>query len=490
MTRSLFARLAATHLTVALVSLVALALVLGGLLQSFVFRERERTLIRYGREINRLIVQPEFAFERRRAAIQLEAMDRLVGARIWIVAPDGTILADSHGEAMLQGVRLAPEEMRRILAGETVVRRGMFRGRFKAPVISVGLPLFTAEGPSGAIFLHSPVVGVRADLTPILRLLGFSGLTAAALALGLSLWLSRRLAHPLQEMSEAAQELARGRFERRVRVPNADDEISRLAVSFNDMAARLGDLERLRREFIADVSHELRSPLTSMRGFLQGVLDGTVPEAERERYLGLAFDESRRLSRLVNDLLDLAALESGDATFEPDDVDVRGALERVAAKMAPQAEAKGLHLRVAPPEGEAEGENASVRADSDRLEQVLINLLDNAIRFTPEGGTVTLSARGPRRGVAGAEPTVEIAVRDTGPGIAPEDLGRIWERFYKGDRARTRSKGGTGLGLAIARQLVEHMGGSIRAESRPGEGTAFFITLPAAPGRPGAPSPP
>lgn len=483
MTRSLFARLAATHLSVALVSLVTLALVLGGLLQSFVFREKERTLIRYGREVNRLIVAPGFGFERRRAALQLEAMDRLVEARIWIVAPDGTVVADSHGDAARQGLRLAPEEMRRILAGETVVRRGVFRGRFEAPVISVGLPLLTAEGPAGAIFLHSPVVGVRAGLLPLLRLLAFSGLAAAALALGLSLGLSRRLASPLHDMSEAAQDLARGRFDRRVRLPAADDEVRRLAVSFNDMAARLGDLERLRREFIADVSHELRSPLTSMRGFLQGILDGTVPEAEREHYLGLAFDETRRLSRLVNDLLDLAALESGDVTFEPDDLDPREVLERAAAKMAPQAAARGLVLRVEPPGGDV----PAVRADPDRLEQVLINLLDNAIRFTPEGGTVTLSARPageeaeePGRGTAGAAGAVEIAVRDTGPGIPPEDLGRIWERFYKGDRARTRSKGGTGLGLAIARALVERQGGSIRAESRPGEGTAFFVTLPAA----------
>ncbi len=336
------------------------------------------------------------------------------------------------------------------------------------PVISVGLPLRSDGQRSGAVFLHAPVFGVRFALGQIYRLIGVAALAAAVLALGLSLWLSRRLSRPLHEMSEAARELARGRFDRRVSPPAGDDEIARLAASFNHMAARLGNLERLRREFIANVSHELRSPLTSMRGFLQGILDGTIPAGDRERYLRLAFDETRRLSRLVNDLLDLAALEAGDVRFTFADVDPAEALRRVATKMEPQASAKGLSLTVDPPPPAT----GPVRADPDRLEQVLINLVDNAVRFTPEGGAVTLSARR-------QDGAVEITVRDTGPGIPPEDLDRIWERFYKGDRARTRSKGGTGLGLAIARELVERQGGTIRAESQVGAGTAFFVTLPA-----------
>ncbi len=474
MTRSLFARLAATHLTVALLSLAALGLLLGGLLQSFVYREKERTLLAYGREINRLLESlPRFPAERRFTLAQLRVLDQLAGARIWIVAPDGTVVADSRALLHREGgvvVRLAPAEMERILAGGTVVRRGYFQGRFPVPVISVGLPLTIEGETAGAIFLHAPVPEVRAALLPIHRLLGVSALAAAALALGLSLWLSRRLARPLHEMSEAAQALARGRFDRRVRVPPGDDEIGRLAASFNHMAAQLEDTERQRREFIANVSHELRSPLTSMRGFLQAVLDGTVPAAEQERYLRLAFDETRRLSRLVNDLLDLAALEAGDVQFTLADLDPAEVLRRAAAKMEPQAAEKGLRLVLDLPDARLD----PVRADPDRLEQVLINLLDNAVRFTPEGGTVTLSARPVPQGV-------ELAVRDTGPGIAPEDLERIWERFYKADRARTRTKGGTGLGLAIARELVERQGGSIRAASKVGEGTVFYVTLPAAP---------
>lgn len=477
MSRSLFARLAVTHLAVALASLVALGILLGSLLMYFTFSEKERTLIRYGHEIARLIDRlPQSPEEQAYATLQLEALGRLVGARIWLVAPDGSIVVDSvrerHEGPRYSELYLAPEEMRRVLEGDTIVWRGFFRGRFRAPVISVGVPLPEMEGerPAGAVFLHSPVVGVRATLAPINIRLGLSALAAAALALGLSLWLSRRLARPLHEMSEVAQELARGRFDRRVQVPPSDDEISRLAVSFNHMAAQLGNLERLRREFIANVSHELRSPLTSMRGFIQGILDGTVPAAEQEKYLRLAFDETRRLSRLVNDLLDLAALEAGDVRFSLDDVDPVELLRRAAAKMEPQAVEKKLGLTVDVPTPHP----GPVRADPDRLEQVIINLLDNAIRFTPKGGSIILSVRQQER-------TMELAVRDNGPGIPPDDLDRIWERFYKVDRARTRSRGGTGLGLAIARELVERQGGSIRVESLVGEGTTFIVTLPVQP---------
>ncbi len=471
MLRSLFARLAATHLAVALVTLTTLGLLLGGLLQSFMFRERERTLIRYGRELAGLAARlPHSPMERYLTFLQLEAMERLVDARIWIVAPDGTVVLDSYGRPPRaetgKALRVNAEDMERIMAGETVVRRGLFSG-FRGAMISVGIPIYADERPAGAIFLHAPVFGVQAALARIYHLFWLAALAASAVALGLSLWLSRRLARPLHEMSEAAQELARGRFDRRVAADGADDEIGRLAASFNHMAAQLGNLERLRREFIANVSHELRSPLTSMRGFLQGVLDGTVPPGERERYLRLAFDETRRLSRLVNDLLDLAALEAGEVAFSMADVNVGEVLRRAAAKMEPQAAAKGLTLRVEP------GEAGTVRADPDRLEQVVINLLDNAVRFTPQGGTVTLAARQEAA-------MVEIAVSDTGQGIPPEDLDRIWERFYKGDRARTRAAGGTGLGLAIARELVERLGGTIAVQSRMGEGTTFTVTLPAA----------
>lgn len=466
--RSIFQRLAATHLAVALATLSALALLLGGLLQSFFFREKERDLIRYSHEVAELMGgRLELASPEDR--LRLAVMGRLIGASIWLVAPDGTVVTDSLPGRPARSIRIEREEMDRVLAGAIAVRRGYFRGHFRVPVISVGRAIWVEGQPVGAIYLHAPVFGVRSLIVHVFRLFGLAALLAAAVALGLSLWLSRRLASPLLEMSQAAEDLARGNFARRVRVPAAGDEVARLAESFNRMAAQLGDLERLRREFIANVSHELRSPLTSMRGFLQGILDGTVAPEARGRYLQLAFDETLRLSRLVNDLLDLAALEAGEVQFDFVEADPAELVRRAAAKMEPQAAAKGVALAV-----DAEREPLPrVRVDPDRMEQVLINLLDNAIRFTPPGGSVRVTVR--RR-----DRSVELTVSDTGPGIPPEDLDRIWERFYKGDRARTRKAGGTGLGLSIARELVVRQGGTITAESAPGQGATFRVTLPPA----------
>lgn len=466
--RSLFRRLAATHLAVALATLAALALLLGGLLQSFFFHQKERELIRYSHEVAELVDGP-LAPLGPEDRLRLAVLGRLVGARIWLVAPDGRVVADSLPGRPPVAIRVETEEMDRVMGGAIAVRRGYFRGHFRVPVISVGRVLLSGGRPAGAIYLHAPVLGVQSLVGGVLRLFGVAALLAAAVALGLGLWLSRRLANPLLEMSRAADELARGNFSHRVRVPPSDDEVARLARSFNRMAAQLGDLERLRREFIANVSHELRSPLTSMRGFLQGILDGTVAPSDRHRYLELAFDETLRLSRLVNDLLDLAALEAGEVQFDLAALDPAEAARRAAAKMEPQAAAKGLTLAVDAAEG-----LPAVLADPDRLEQVLINLLDNAVRFTPPGGSVTISVRPAPGGVA-------LAVADTGPGLAPEELERVWERFYKGDRARTRGAGGTGLGLPIVRQLVLAMGGTVAAASTPGRGSTFTVTLPAAP---------
>lgn len=480
MFRSLFARLAATYLTITLASLMVLAFALAGLLQSFFFHDKEQTLIRYGHELGRLIGHlPRSRYERERLAIRLETLDRVIDARIWIVAPDGTILADSMRGGAGGVMTVDPDDMSMVMSGATIVRRGYFRGHFRFPVISVGLPLYAGGQPGGAIFLHSPVYGVRIGILQVYRLFGMAAFLSITIALVLSLWLSRRIARPLQEMSEAAQALAQGRFEERVAVPpagSAGEEVARLAVSFNHMAEQLGKLERMRRQFIADVSHELRSPLTSMRGFLQGVLDGTIPPQQQERYLSLAFDETKRLSRLVQDLLDLASIEAGDVRFNLQKMDPVPVVARVLDKMEPQAEEKRLEVQPdMPPEG-----MLAIMADPDRLEQVMINLLDNAIRFTPEGGQITVRVGEQGNKVGAGEPLVEISVTDTGPGISPEEIDLIWERFYKSDPARTRSRGGTGLGLAIVRELVRRQGGNAYVESRVGEGTTFRVVFPSA----------
>jgi two-component system phosphate regulon sensor histidine kinase PhoR len=237
---------------------------------------------------------------------------------------------------------------------------------------------------------------------------------------------------------------------------------------FHDVT-ELKRLEQARREFVANVSHELRTPLTAIKGYAETLLHGGLAdEASAAEFVRVIDRHAERLRLLIEDLLDLAAVEQGRARLDLLPISAAEAAAQAVGVVRPASEARGQTLEVDVP-----ADLPAIRADRDRLAQVLINLLDNAIKFTPEGGRIRIEARadGDR---------LEIAVRDSGPGIPQEDLGRIFERFYRVERSRDRREGGTGLGLAIAKHLVQAMDGSIEATSAPGAGSTFRVTLPLA----------
>jgi len=242
------------------------------------------------------------------------------------------------------------------------------------------------------------------------------------------------------------------------------DEVGLLAEAFNSMAEDLGRLEQTRREFVANVSHELRSPLTSIQGFLTGMQDGTVPEEDRERYLSIVVEETKRLNRLITELLDLSRIESGQTELHLTEFDLNERVARVLIRQESRITERNLDIQL-----DFESDTCRVRADADRIEQVLINLIDNAIKYGGEGCTVRVSTRRERD-------MVRVAVQDSGPGIAAEDLPCVFERFYKADKAHTTGNG-TGLGLAIAKKIVEQHGQKITVKSAPGQGARFEFTL-------------
>ena len=293
-------------------------------------------------------------------------------------------------------------------------------------------------------------------------------LAGGAIAAGIALLLARLLAlgmtRPLRDMARASGRMAQGDYGQRVQTTSRD-EVGELARAFNRMSSDLAQVERLRRELVANVSHELKTPISALRAHLENLLDG-VEEPDRAT-LQVMLAQSERLSRLVEQLLDLSRLESGDVPFE-----------RSAVELAPLVREVSSEVRVGLPDGvRVVGEISPglppVWADRERLHQVVFNLLDNALRFTPRGGTVTISAA--RSGDA-----LQVRVADTGPGIPPEHLPYVFERFYRVDQARSRGDGGTGIGLAIARSIVEAHGGRIWAESEVGSGSTFGFELPIA----------
>jgi len=309
----------------------------------------------------------------------------------------------------------------------------------------------------------------RNAVTEAVLLAGSAAFVAAVL---LSIIVSRRVVLPVQEMQAASQRIADGHYGERVGMPGRAnredlDELGRLALSFNRMATQLQQTEALRLELIGNVAHELRTPLASIKGYMEGLIDGVLP-SEATTFQQV-HREADRLQRLVHDLQELSRFESGAYELDLRPTEPQRLIDGVVRRLGLQFEDKDVALEIDVP-----ADLPPIRVDEDRIGQVLLNLIGNALQYTPSGGRVCLSARteGDR---------VRFSVEDTGVGIPPEHLLHIFERFYRVDKSRSRAGGGSGIGLTIARHLVEAHDGQIQAASDgPGQGSTFSFTLPTA----------
>jgi histidine kinase len=300
--------------------------------------------------------------------------------------------------------------------------------------------------------------------------LGLSMVAAFLAAVVISVFVSRRVVAPVQSMLLASKSIAQGHYDQRIRVPGESsleeaDELGQLAHSFNRMAGNLQETEARRRQLIGDVAHELRTPLTVIQGSIEALIDGKLP-ADPD-HLGLIYREAERLTRLVNDLQELSRVEAGAYSLERKPVSVDTLVTALQARLGRQFEDKGVSFSTDLP-----ANLPPVSADEDRVGQVLLNLVGNALQYTPSSGEVKISA-------ARQKNEVWIAVSDSGLGIPAEHLPHVFDRFYRVDKSRSRAGGGSGIGLTVARHLVEAHGGRIWVESPgPGKGSTFTFTIP------------
>ncbi len=291
-----------------------------------------------------------------------------------------------------------------------------------------------------------------------------AGAIAGVISLLIARWLARGMTQPLRDMAAAARAMETGDYTARV-VTTSRDEVGQLAAAFNRMSAELAVLEKSRRDLVANVSHELKTPITAIRAHLENLADGV--EQPDPKTLQVMLAQTERLGRLVDQLLDLSRLESGEVPMYMEVTSLEPIVARVLSEISVGRAVTDVTLR------NDVSVDLAATADAERIHQVLYNLVDNAVRFTPPGGSVRVT--GTRR-----DDRVALEVRDSGVGIAPEHLPRLFERFYRADASRSREGGGTGIGLAIARSIVESHGGRITATSEPGHGSAFTFDLPAA----------
>ncbi|QIN85378.1 HAMP domain-containing protein (plasmid) [Rubrobacter tropicus] len=343
-------------------------------------------------------------------------------------------------------------------------------GRQTGNLGEMGRMMDEMMGPEASRQMVEEVIGPaeRAYLEAIAGSLWVAGGLAVLAAVGVGLLLARQISGPLRDLTAAARRVAGGDLEGRVPV-RSRDELGELAAAFNSMAEAVGRQQALRRRMAADVAHELRTPLAVIQADLEAMLDGVRPLSAEA--VADVHGETRLLSRLIDDLRDLSLAETGQLPLRREPTGLGELARTSAARFAPRAEERGVGLEV-----EAAGDLPRADVDPDRISQVLGNLLENALRHTPPGGRVTL-----RVGPASRPATLEATVSDTGSGIPSEHLPNVFEHFYRADGARSRRDGGSGIGLAVVKQLVEAHGGRVWAESAPGQGSTFGLSLPAAP---------
>ena len=337
---------------------------------------------------------------------------------------------------------------------------------YKSPHYVVSKQINNDSGAAvGTVFSTAPLSSIRQLMTTVTKLYLLSAAIPLVIMFFALYAMTYRLTKPLKQMSEASKAMAKGDFSKRIPV-TSDDEIGELAVSFNQMTNSLVQLEGMRKSFVANVSHELKTPMTTIGGFIDGILDGTI-EPERQRYyLQIVSDEVRRLSRLVQSMLSMAKLESGEFVLKPELFDFRELLCTIVVSQEQRIEAAKLNIT-----GLDEVQSVSLNADKDLIHQVIYNLVDNAVKFTNESGTIDFKVKTDSK-------KLTFTITNTGKGIPESELPYVFERFYKVDKSRSANKNSTGLGLYIVKTIVKAHGGSITAASRENKFTAFSVVLP------------
>lgn len=471
MKRSLHRRLTVTHTLVALLAVILVALLASGLIvQAYrVLAEQQ------ARNVSQRLADqlgPYYARSRSWDNIERDFRQRLEDSPV--LSDRRVILADTQNIVVFDSA----DRLEGQLLPQRLLRQASSVRFLNRPVGMVVIP-YGSDGQNNVElgFIRS-IIGITI----------VGSLVAGGVALLVALLVSRQLTKPLRSLTDAVRRLASGKQHEPIDPPR-EIELAELAGAFNTMAAELSRQEALRRQLVADIAHELRTPLSVLRLQVESLEDG-VEQPTPEVFSSLSH-EVGLLSRLIGDLRLLSLADAGQLQLAIEAIDAQSLIEQAALSGMPRARQEGIDLRV-----EANGALPPIKGDRQRMTQVLGNLVENALRYTPSGGSVTLRARR-----ADAEATswratdaritrplsqldasaaVVIEVSDTGPGIAPDDLEHIFERFYRADRARARETGGSGLGLAIVQRLVESQGGQVGVKSALGQGTTFWVTLPTA----------
>lgn len=478
MKKTLFSKLLKTYVLITLLSITIAILFFYLFFKSYYFNEKEHQLITQGEQMAQLL-SPYMKNSQLKESNQIIDHYNLVNtSRMWIVNKDGKLISELEDQSITNHLQPKIEQLERAFNGEIITSHGFVK-YIDDPLLSVAIPIFAGSEVIGVIFVCNPLSDITASVIEALKIVTFAGIISLIIVAFVSYFISQSITSPINEITEASLEMMKGNFTHEPKVHSAD-EIGKLAFTFNNMRQALDKtlqdleneknnmaaMERTQREFVANASHELRTPLTSVRGYLEAMLDGVINNKEQDRkYLRIILKETIRLHRLVNSLLDLSRIESGQIKVNKKEISLSEVINLSIEKLMPLAQDRFINLKA-----ELPAHLPNVMGDEDLIEQVLINYITNSIRFTPEDGTITVKA-------VLHEKEVHVHVSDTGVGINPEELHNIWKRFYKVDKDRPLSKEGAGLGLSLVQEIMIRLDGKAWAESIVNEGSTFSFSL-------------
>ncbi len=466
--KSLFHRVMAPVIIVVLLSMMVLGAFQIRKLNDYVMSQEQSRLLHMA---DRLAEMTLVAEEQYSPAIEqffrqnIDALSRDAGTYIVIADARGKTVACSNNCNAVTNRELVHQDAFNHTKEqlEPYTRINLMDLRQREEMLTVATPILREDRFVGAVIIYQPVPYLAAAKNEVIRYFLFAFIVVSVITILLLLLGMSRIIRPIRKVQRAARAVARGDFDTHLDI-RSQDEIGELATDFNAMTLALKNQDQTQRNFIGDLSHELRTPMTTMCGFLEGIIDGVIPQEESEKYLHIVLEETRRLSRLVNQLLEVTRMEAGEVKLEQRRFDLNELVRLVLISAEQRIVEKRLQVTVDLPE------EAWAYGDPDQIRRVLNNLTDNAVKFTPPSGKIAISVK-----TAGGK--YRIAVENTGRGIDAEELPRLFDRFYKSDKSRGVDKSGAGLGLYMVRNILNQHGEDVAVTSIPNEKTVFNFTL-------------
>lgn len=469
MKHSLYLKFILTYLVFGLLGFLVIATFSSHMTLNYLTGQRAESLYREANYISTNFARSYYSGSPNAASLEdihshFQALDTYLNASIWLLNADGTLLVNSD-TSLSEGTETVIEDFDPTDMGSSYYVIGDFYGRFDEETLSVVTPITYNFRTRGYVLIHMPMRQLTAERDGLLNVTYLTLLFIFGLSLMILAAFTVTVYRPLKKITEAARQYAQGNFQYQLEI-YGEDEIGQLAATLNYMAHELKETDDYQKKFVANISHDFRSPLTSIKGYVEAMLDGTIPPEMQEKYLNIVLMETERLNKLTSGLLTLNSFDTKKNRLDITDFDINKVIKNTVSSFEGRCTERHISIELL-----FDAREQFVSADMGKIQQVMYNLLDNAIKFSPNDSQITIET-------TLRHEKVFISVKDQGIGIPKDSMKKIWERFYKTDASRGRDKKGTGLGLSIVKEIITSHGEHINAISTEGVGTEFIFTLP------------